>query len=194
MYTGNIYNQCILVGETSVYPCVYREHSRGDDIQHQGLGLSLCIQGTYQLFGDIESIERFIPVHTGNMYQLISGLCLAEVYPCAYREHASNRIRKFDGIGLSLCIQGTSANTFKRSTLARFIPVHTGNIKWSLIMTKKNTVYPCAYREHGFFSAVRDINKRFIPVHTGNIIDIEKIRAAISVYPCAYREHAVTLV
>ena len=75
------------------------------------------------------------------------------------------------------------------------------------------TVYPCAYREHQYLSAVINTsaglslciqgtsllpmsiitNCRFIPVHTGNIWIIYFDSFDITVYPCAYREHFLGL-
>ena len=87
--------------------------------------------------------------------------------------------------------------------------MHTGNIEFDLGLICHDSVYPCAYREHIFFSSYiinihglslciqgtyeRTINRdkgfRFIPVHTGNIFVIGTVRFRRPVYPCAYREH-----
>ena len=47
--TGNIYSMALLAASYSVYPCVYREHKRRPIAAVLILGLSLCVQGTYQL-------------------------------------------------------------------------------------------------------------------------------------------------
>ena len=48
VYTGNIYRFCPLCHQSSVYPCVYREHIGLVIIRFFKRGLSLCIQGTYR--------------------------------------------------------------------------------------------------------------------------------------------------
>ena len=70
-------------------------------------GLSLCIQGTYFYDNNQKEIERFIPVHTGNMIGFINLHSGHSVYPCAYREHLLCLALVLDVAGLSLCIQGT---------------------------------------------------------------------------------------
>ena len=50
-------------------------------------GLSLCIQGTYDLAYGAITKGRFIPVHTGNIPTFFPETDSAPVYPCAYREH-----------------------------------------------------------------------------------------------------------
>ena len=137
----------------------------------------------------IRLIQRFIPVHTGNIRPSSKWHSILPVYPCAYREHnfISGAVEYF--FGLSLCIQGTSeiARDFRK--WVRFIPVHTGNIVKATCQQKQKSVYPCAYREH-FTHAKRQSaiiglslciqgtyreknqeyeNNRFIPVHTGNM-------------------------
>ena len=71
----------------AVYPCVYREHTLIIWKKTVARGLSLCIQGTYSLGRLDNSLNRFIPVYTGNMWCCPSGQWLTR--------------------GLSLCIQGT---------------------------------------------------------------------------------------
>ena len=50
-------------------------------------GLSLCIQGTPDLLAPSYAEKRFIPVYTGNSYEIAN--------------------KKETDAGLSLCIQGT---------------------------------------------------------------------------------------
>ena len=71
------------------------------------IGLSLCIQGTFDKKREEAKKERFIPVYTGNiLLSSITYLSVA-VYPCVYREHLTvTDCRVLTG-GLSLCIQGT---------------------------------------------------------------------------------------
>ena len=87
-------------------------------------------------------------MHTGNILQIGFLPILTPVYPCAYREHAPPIKPAPINIGLSLCIQGTLKNKSNEEYEERFIPVHTGNIKTTLILYGWETVYPCAYREH----------------------------------------------
>ena len=49
VYTGNIIKSESWLTELSVYPCVYREHCVCWRSWFWEIGLSLCIQGTYQL-------------------------------------------------------------------------------------------------------------------------------------------------
>ena len=132
----------------AVYPCVYREHVPSSFSRIEVAGLSLCIQGTYTSTQAIMKITRFIPVYTGNIALGTYIFIATTVYPCVYREHIAvssiaNSLR-----GLSLCIQGTSANLGTVEELKRFIPVYTGNMAGISHSTLSSTVYPCVYREH----------------------------------------------
>ena len=49
VYTGNIVLLLPSSRKKAVYPCVYREHEKIDKSEQFPIGLSLCIQGTYQL-------------------------------------------------------------------------------------------------------------------------------------------------
>ena len=49
VYTGNIQFLIKPKVQATVYPCVYREHIIYYLVANLNLGLSLCIQGTYQL-------------------------------------------------------------------------------------------------------------------------------------------------
>ena len=156
--------------------------------------------------------KRFIPVHTGNMDEILGEDMLSSVYPCAYREHSSviYGFKKF--VGLSLCIQGTLGCGYSCYSCIRFIPVHTGNIWRFNLFCHHLAVYPCAYREHlskrysitkvaGLSLCIQGTSNiyvydnlviRFIPVHTGNIVDADSKVMDNAVYPCAYREHSFT--
>ena len=48
--TGNIHTTVSNSNDTSVYPCVYREHSRSAIALCWSTGLSLCVQGTCWMF------------------------------------------------------------------------------------------------------------------------------------------------
>ena len=91
-------------------------------------GLSLCIQGTLTCNRINKSIERFIPVYTGNT--------------------ASPSYCPSSPRGLSLCIQGTPILYEFFSRRKRFIPVYTGNTFYLWDHTLKDSVYPCVYRQH----------------------------------------------
>ena len=71
--------------------------------------------------------DRFIPVHTGNTLLFQVGCHRQTVYPCAYREHISDKENIMCANGLSLCIQGTHRPHRHLLIILRFIPVHTGN-------------------------------------------------------------------
>ena len=49
VHTGNMPFHSIAIWCHPVYPCAYREHSSGQTDEVTLAGLSLCIQGTYQL-------------------------------------------------------------------------------------------------------------------------------------------------
>ena len=49
VHTGNIVVNGKFDGKTTVYPCAYREHVYSMYMFVNDRGLSLCIQGTYQL-------------------------------------------------------------------------------------------------------------------------------------------------
>ena len=108
MCTGNIQNSQGLVPSRSVYPCVYREHSKAYPTEFD--------------------IMRFIPVCTGNIVKLLAIKQFCAVYPCVYREHEQEQYEQSAECGLSLCVQGTFNYCHIRKASGRFIPVCTGNI------------------------------------------------------------------
>ena len=65
--TGNIDRPAKLQRLSSVYPCVYREHHRAVSLKNGLFGLSLCVQGTYDIPTATITRKRFIPVCTGNI-------------------------------------------------------------------------------------------------------------------------------
>ena len=92
--------------------------------------------------------------------------------------------------------------------ILRFIPVYTGNSFTRELLGKRQSVYPCVYRELIIIKIVlNDIaglslciqgthvglfgqhsDQRFIPVYTGNS-HINRVASFLSsVYPCVYRE------
>ena len=126
--TGNTKIRKITKRWSSVYPCVYREHICARFSTQGNVGLSLCVQGTLLQLLSVLSLERFIPVCTGNTYQFWDSIKNTTVYPCVYREHVGVSAIIIWIDGLSLCVQRTR-------------PLHC----W-LIQTDQ--VYPCVYREH----------------------------------------------
>ena len=128
VYTGNI--PCSLTNgrQQPVYPCVYREHNLNCQPCHDAIGLSLCIQGTYQKLYLFYFVPRFIPVCTGNMVRSFVSPVVLSVYPCVYREHQAEQVQTDCKIGLSLCVQGTFTYCCLLLSVLRFIPVCTGNI------------------------------------------------------------------
>ena len=68
VHTGNTNNPNISCTLKPVYPCAYREHWLLDCSSMSDVGLSLCIQGTSSGLKSITSFNRFIPVHTGNIF------------------------------------------------------------------------------------------------------------------------------
>ena len=90
MYTGNTELIKQLRNSIPVYPCVYREHTPRDVGLIYFNGLSLCIQGTrYHKYNCLSS-PRFIPVYTGNTNIGHDPGQHIAVYPCVYREHATD--------------------------------------------------------------------------------------------------------
>ena len=127
---------------------MYREHCLTKNGIILICGLSLCVQGTLLVPKTTETVIRFIPVCTGNILKPLQLKFLISVYPCVYREHSSNNPVQDSALGLSLCVQGTSAVAFQKSTRHRFIPVCTGNIICDLVEKYNIPVYPCVYRDH----------------------------------------------
>ena len=119
----------IEINNTTVYPCVYREHQKSAFYFVSFAGLSLCIQGTLVALPPPRMHQRFIPVYTGNTSGNALSLAIIAVYPCVYREHITVNEAKKCGRGLSLCIQGTRLNNEIFQLIWRFIPVYTGNTK-----------------------------------------------------------------
>ena len=152
VYTGNSGSRFKIQWQITVYPCVYREQCTSSAARRRDPGLSLCVQGTENLWKRSWRSPRFIPVHTGNSIgSFIIGLVIA-VYPCAYREQMAYFAVNKDFSGLSLCIQGTDRTYCNRWIFSRFIPVHTGNRDPDLKDPDLKDpdfppVYPCAYRE-----------------------------------------------
>ena len=149
VYTGNTSEKWEPVYEVTVYPCVYREHISIIILDWIGNGLSLCIQGTHEIY--FKTDPRWA------------------VYPCVYREHAvashiPNDRNRFIPVytgntinwlcvfsqtcGLSLCIQGTRSDSVIKIGENRFIPVYTGNTLSVDLSASFKSVYPCVYREH----------------------------------------------
>ena len=104
---GTRFFQLQMIQLLAVYPCVYREHSYKFFILFPNGGLSLCVQGTLEHTCIILVSTRFIPVHTGNIFQPLP------IFPFL--------------LGLSLCIQGTLFRFTVLTAERRFIPVCTGN-------------------------------------------------------------------
>ena len=148
-------------------------------------------------------------MYTGNIPFHSLAIWCQPVYPCVYREHFHSVLKKWEKIGLSLCIQGTSITVTLQNVILRFIPVYTGNIPQLTRYRPNSPVYPCVYREHkrrlvtmqlqnglslciqGTFIIVLETFAvfRFIPVYTGNIKLCEELKVSRPVYPCVYREH-----
>ena len=148
MYTGNTSSPRKLILDTTVYPCVYREHYRSSSNSSIIYGLSLCIQGTQLILPKCFCKIRFIPVYTGNTESYWTSTQWHAVYPCVYREHIKFICQCGVLGGLSLCIQGTHKPELIKAAQARFIPVYTGNTGAELSGSHTTTVYPCVYREH----------------------------------------------
>ena len=152
-------------------------------------------------------------MYTGNTPQLTKCRLGWPVYPCVYREHVEDIRLRFALRGLSLCIQGTPAVAFQKSTRHRFIPVYTGNTAVIFLILANSSVYPCVYREHNYFHIMHLLKPglslciqgtqevyslyapeaRFIPVYTGNTNSCNPSSYDNAVYPCVYREHYYSL-
>ena len=68
VHTGNTVLVSSRATRPAVYPCAYREHAIRFWILANSAGLSLCIQGTYDQTNTKLYEDRFIPVHTGNIF------------------------------------------------------------------------------------------------------------------------------
>ena len=115
------------------------------------------------------------------------------VYPCVYREHTLNEQKNSLNIGLSLCVQGTSAYEPAAPLPMRFIPVYTGNIFVSYIPF---IIFPgLSLCIQGTLTIILSSGNRtrFIPVYTGNIMIESRALSSCPVYPCVYREHPLFL-
>ena len=112
-----------------VYPCVYREHEKTMSNGIVNIGLSLCIQGTHCDPVITSRDLRFIPVYTGNTFNIGAEIRQNTVYPCVYREHIEVLPVMPPVVGLSLCIQGTLRRFRILIVRFRFIPVYTGNTR-----------------------------------------------------------------
>ena len=127
VYTGNTSCCISKIHAAPVYPCVYREHCRDIFNISKLIGLSLCIQGTQEVYSLYAPEARFIPVYTGNTNSCNPSSYDNAVYPCVYREHYYSLRQTSNKGGLSLCIQGTLIANICKSIHTRFIPVYTGN-------------------------------------------------------------------
>ena len=87
VYTGNTALVLASTTRSPVYPCVYREHPHGLVNAQYVTGLSLCIQVTLVKVNLNLNFHRFIPVYTGNTYNIFRFSNAPSVYPCVYREH-----------------------------------------------------------------------------------------------------------
>ena len=189
MYTGNTYTVPRTVELITVYPCVYREHIQQAVFLPPQVGLSLCIQGTLSNWGHDPSLNRFIPVYTGNTHSNQSPFNEWAVYPCVYREHPIVISPSILPPGLSLCIQGTLVGVQKVGYFQRFIPVYTGNTAVSTVITANlSGLSLCIQGTPQFITSII-IKNRFIPVYTGNTF-FNSLKCSLeTVYPCVYREH-----
>ena len=89
MYIGNTVAAATAQTTGTVYPYVYREHSKTDFIVFRFCGLSLCIQGTLRNFEPVLVRFRFIPMYIGNTQRKDLSSYKITVYPYVYREHSN---------------------------------------------------------------------------------------------------------
>ena len=105
--TGNSWTLDEVLYAPPVYPCTYRELGR--------------------LYFLITNNPRYIPVPTGNSSTRLASLITSSVYPCTYRE-LYLPVEQFRlQVGISLYLQGTRRLASSLSSIARYIPVPTGN-------------------------------------------------------------------
>ena len=189
VHTGNMLGCLETYRVYTVHPRAYGEHCCGVRRSPLTAGSSPCIRGTFCYSSSLHSVVRFIPVHTGNINNLVYDAYGDAVHPRAYGEHTIYTQNRLKSIGSSPCIRGTSSLESSIRSTSRFIPVHTGNIAVSPVTPAINTVHPRAYGEHllmeylfmdhiGSSPCIRGTSVivfypvkpyRFIPVHTGNI-------------------------
>ena len=107
IYIGNTRLIMKRLLKLTVYPYIYREHSRVCMYVFTKYGLSLYIQGTHYVLIKRVKRGRFIPIYIGNTINNPSSSEHDSVYPYIYREHKS-LVSNFNvNFGLSLYIQGT---------------------------------------------------------------------------------------
>ena len=78
--------------KSPVYPCTYRELIHCWKCQVSRRGISLYLQGTHIWQCFEYDYSRYIPVPTGNSFNLASPFFCLTVYPCTYRELLVNNI------------------------------------------------------------------------------------------------------
>ena len=132
-------------------------------------GLSLCVQGTLNVYFFNFNVPRFIPVCTGNTTPELYLFGVAPVYPCVYREHETRCFDCYKLIGLSLCVQGTR--------------------KLLLTNNGDGTVYPCVYREHMYLTLTAVWRSGLSLCVQGTRCSRFLAISQCTVYPCVYREH-----
>ena len=110
-----------------VYPCTYRELNSGESGLVPLGGISLYLQGTHLLMSLQGTINRYIPVPTGNSQFQQKGKTIKSVYPCTYRELPWNMLKTWINSGISLYLQGTHMMHHYWHYRHRYIPVPTGN-------------------------------------------------------------------
>ena len=111
-------------------------------------GSSPRTRGTYQAFGPLCRVRRFIPAHAGNIVPLRSGWRTAAVHPRARGEHFSISDSISENFGSSPRTRGTWYPSTEGIVGARFIPAHAGNIHDQSIETQRTSVHPRARGEH----------------------------------------------
>ena len=157
------------------------------------------------------TVQRFIPVLTGNRGNIEYFYEITTVYPRAYGEQCYALYRFIAQCGLSPCLRGTGVCKRAAWEDTRFIPVLTGNRSPILMPGRLLAVYPRAYGEqvsvslirwqHGGLSpclrgtanppTVSIVKLRFIPVLTGNRLALMLIVLMVAVYPRAYGEQSI---
>ena len=95
-----------------------------------------------------EPIIRFIPVDTGNTFDLLVASIATTVHPRGYGEHALRLGRVTEMHGSSPWIRGTLYSSGDNEGISRFIPVDTGNTDYSFGLKRKIPVHPRGYGEH----------------------------------------------
>ena len=173
-------------------------------------GSSPWARGTHSVFPMPIASGRFIPVGTGNTFEVADEPPPTTVHPRGHGEHLNNDSTSLPYCGSSPWARGTRGSGNRHNFKFRFIPVGTGNTNISRKITHRTSVHPRGHGEHDCASChplghtgsspwargtLDSIDKkldklRFIPVGTGNTYPIKCQLVEYAVHPRGHGEHS----